>query len=451
MIRMPLFTRSLALAFGLLLSSNTVTAGGIQLFEESVSYLGNAFAGTAAGASDASTAFYNPAGLTRLIFPEIDGCLTGIDVDIRSTIDTATANSIIGLPFNLPPAPVMGYASAQAGSWGFIPALNFAIPFNRCIALGLSISSPFGLNTNYEGDTRAKYIATLSRLVMVDVGPSIAVRVARPLSLGVGVDIQYARLKANQKLPVGETLPPFPFGGPFPDGEFKNTTTDIGYGWNAGLLYEFTCATRVGLSYRSRVHHRPKGNASITVPPPLPSLEGNVFSEITFPDSVNFSFYHDFNPEWAALGSVNYTHWSLFDVVTLHYSGPIAEDIQAANLPLSWRDTYRYALAANYSPSCRWKLRTGIAFDKSPVRNAQTRTFRVPDSDRYWIGLGAQYKICDCLLVDAGYTHLFVKKARIDQTQIINLTNGEQLVETGTARIDASVNEVGVQLSWIFI
>jgi long-chain fatty acid transport protein len=41
-------------------------SAGFAIIEQSVSGLGNAFSGGAASAEDATTVFFNPAGLTRL-------------------------------------------------------------------------------------------------------------------------------------------------------------------------------------------------------------------------------------------------------------------------------------------------------------------------------------------------------------------------------------------------
>ncbi len=43
-----------------------VSAAGFALIEQSASGVGNAFAGGSASAEDASTIFYNPAGMTHL-------------------------------------------------------------------------------------------------------------------------------------------------------------------------------------------------------------------------------------------------------------------------------------------------------------------------------------------------------------------------------------------------
>ena len=47
-------------------SSSAVLASGIQITEKGTKGLGNAWAGGAAVAEDASTVYWNPAGMTRL-------------------------------------------------------------------------------------------------------------------------------------------------------------------------------------------------------------------------------------------------------------------------------------------------------------------------------------------------------------------------------------------------
>lgn len=435
--------------FFLLSGVSSAYAGGFQLFEENVSSLGNAYAGTAAVAQDASTAFYNPAGLTLLRSPEIDASATYIDLDINTHVKSAFSNSLVGLLADLPPFAVLGNNRANAGSRNIVPALNFAFPQCHRFAFGMSISSPYGLNTHYDGNSKVKYLATWSKVSTIDVGPSAAVQFTPQFSVGAGIDIQYIKANLYQKIPVGETLPILPLGGPYPDGEITNRAKDkSGWGWNAGALYQFNCCTRVGLDYRSRVHHHLDGNVDLTLPAPLHSADGFLSSSVTLPDTANLSIYSDINCHWALLGSVNWTHWSLLDQVVLNYSGPIIESLEKADLTLAFKDTYRVAVGANYAPTCSWKFRAGVAYDEAPVRNAHTRTFRLPDDTRYWGAVGVQYKISECLLIDAGYSHLFVKDTTAHQVKTTELTSGAELFTDVLANFNSSVNEVGLQLSW---
>ena len=55
-----------AASLAALVTAGIVQASGFALIEQNVSGLGNAYAGAAAVAEDASTIFFNPAGMTRL-------------------------------------------------------------------------------------------------------------------------------------------------------------------------------------------------------------------------------------------------------------------------------------------------------------------------------------------------------------------------------------------------
>ena len=55
----------------LALASGTASAAGFQLLEQNASGIGNAYAGSAAVAENASTIFFNPAGMTQLKDREI--------------------------------------------------------------------------------------------------------------------------------------------------------------------------------------------------------------------------------------------------------------------------------------------------------------------------------------------------------------------------------------------
>jgi long-chain fatty acid transport protein len=77
-----------------------------------------------------------------------------------------------------------------------------------------------------------------------------------------------------------------------------------------------------------------------------------------------------------------------------------------------WKDTWTIAVGADYYCNENWTFRVGTAFDQSPARNADNRSNRIPDSDRYWVSAGLSYS-ADNWQVDAGVAHLFMKKADI--------------------------------------
>src|SRR5438477_6260868 len=61
----------LAIAWAVVGTTSSASAAGFALIEQSGSGMGNAFAGAAASAEDASTIFYNPAGMSFLTGPQV--------------------------------------------------------------------------------------------------------------------------------------------------------------------------------------------------------------------------------------------------------------------------------------------------------------------------------------------------------------------------------------------
>ena len=65
----------------------------------------------------------------------------------------------------------------------------------------------------------------------------------------------------------------------------------------------------------------------------------------------------------------------------------------------------------------KWTLKAGLAFDETPVKNAQTRTVRLPDNDRTWVSFGGKMKLGQNSWLDFGYAHIFIKDADINHSK----------------------------------
>jgi long-chain fatty acid transport protein len=120
-----------AVAGALLMMADVAAASGFALLEQSGSGLGNAFAGGAASAEDASTIFYNPAGMSRLSGRQIT-----VDASMIST--SAKFAGTGALP---------GDMGGNAGSSFFVPNGYFVMEVNPQTRIGLGINAPFGLQT----------------------------------------------------------------------------------------------------------------------------------------------------------------------------------------------------------------------------------------------------------------------------------------------------------------
>ena len=66
-------------------SAGIASAAGFAVSEKSVKGLGSAFAGGAASAEDASTVYYNPAGMVRLPGIQVEAGLSAIAYSFEAT------------------------------------------------------------------------------------------------------------------------------------------------------------------------------------------------------------------------------------------------------------------------------------------------------------------------------------------------------------------------------
>ena len=154
------------------------------------------------------------------------------------------------------------------------------------------------------------------------------------------------------------------------------------------------------------------------------------------------SGYQRLNDRWELLGDISWTGWSSIPSLTVKNAAPINSETE---LNLKFKDSWRIAVGAQYQVNESWKLKGGVAWDQSPVQKTSHRPASLPDNDRYWLSIGAQYKPSENTTLDIGYTYLIVPKSKVDNTN-----NNEALYGRLSGKYKANAHIVGVQLSHRF-
>ncbi len=399
-------------------------ASGFQLFEVNGAGAGDFYAGGAASSNDASAAFFNPAALVTMKNTQIQ--LSG--VNIFSNVRFQGSSTSAGLA---PPATLNG--SAEGGGYNLVPSLEIASPFNNEISWGFSITTPFGLNTDYGTSSFLRYAATKSKVENIDVSPSIGFKVTDKFSVGLGLDAD--RLEADLNSVVGTPLAPL-------DTQSQNNASGWGYGWHAGLLYQFTSATRLGFEYRSKVTYNVNGTSKLIGPIAGGFLSNdNLAANITLPATSILSFEHQFNNAFTGEATVAYTQWNVFDNLVLQNVQSAGTTVNVT-IPQNFQNTWRVALGGMYQASDKWMLRGGVGYDQTPTV-AGSRNVRLPDGNRFAAAVGVHYQATKAVGLDVGWTHLFFQNGDVSNVQ----STGPLTVTTiGTAESYADV--VGAQLTW---
>ena len=405
-------SRRLAPALVLGLIAGNASAAGFQLLEQNASGLGNAYAGSAAAAEDASTIFFNPAGMTYLPRRQFSLGLNAV----RPSFEFSNSGSLNPAAFG--GGPASGGNGGDAGSWAYLPNAYLSWALSRDLYAGIGVGAPFGLKTEYDPAWIGRYQSIKFDIKTLNVNPSVAYRLSDAVSLGFGLDWQ--RFKAEylrQATPLSQV---------------KLTVEDDSWGWNAGALFQVSPATRLGLSYRSEVKQNLDGNLSGALNAPASAV-------VKLPDTFTLSVFHALGDRWELMGDLSRTGWSSIqnlDIVNKSTGATVD------TLTLKWRDTWRVAAGVSYKYDSAWKLKFGVAYDQSPVSDPQYRPVSLPDSDRLWLSLGARYRAGRDAALDVGYAYLYMRNAGINNNGGSQATKG--LVN---GSYSASGNILGIQYS----
>lgn len=453
------------------LAPTAARASGFALLEQNASGLGNAYAGTAAVAEDASTVFFNPAGMAYLPGTQF---VSGFDLIKPSAkfTDNGSRPSGSGLdPLSAALAPniqrPLGGNGGDAGSLAIVPNMYVVTDLMPRIKFGLGVNAPFGQKTNYDPAWEGRFQGITSSIKTLNVNPSLSWKVNDYLAVGVGANWQKLEAKFTQNVNYGANV----FGvlsGTFPisilgpltsplsailtaatvpagqsEGMVQVTGSGEAWGWNGGVILEPRPGTRVGLAYRSKMNYKVNGTVTFNNVPSVAAsaaANGNVNASVTLPDIATLSVVQQITDKWKVMADASYTHWGV--IGNLAFNRDNGQLLQST--PENFRNTWRFALGTTYQVTQDLALRTGIARDQTPINDTDI-TPRLPDNNRDWVAIGAQYKVTKNIVTDIGYAHLFIKDRSINQNAGSTFYNGQL---SGTYKLSADI--LAVQLTYKF-
>ena len=377
-------------AISVVFSSSAALAGGFALREQSAYYQGMSFAGNGTTGPSISSMFWNPATIT--------GAGEGFTFESHHTLVAPTAeitgaftpSAIGGGVLGLTPSTA---PSGDIGSEGYVPASYTAYKLTDQIFLGLSINAPYGLATKPHQNWAGQFYSRTSKVMSVNVTPTVGYKLNDMLSFAFGVQVQYFKVTLKSAIP---NVPGYPSA--ILQGD------DIGFGVTAGVTFKPFEGTELGLGFRSGVSQTLDGD--IQTPAGLTDINASLIT----PEMINFSAKQRVTDAFRVFGTVEWANWSRLKSprVTSQATGATVQ-----TLHFNYRDSWFFAVGGEYDVNEDLTMRAGIGYEISPITD-EIRSSRLPDTDRLWLSAGASYKVTDDLSFDLGYTYIHATDADIN-------------------------------------
>ena len=380
-----------------LTTASAASAGGLGVYEIGAPDQMFATAGRQALARDASTAYTNPAGMTRLK---------------QSTLQVGIQPIYGNVRFD-PGAGTTATGGDGGQIVGFVPTLGsfYVHSFTDRIKAGLALNAYLGGGLEYDNKWAGPFFAQDSILQGLAGTLSGAYRVNDWLSIGAGFVTLHTKVKLTTAL---ANLDP---GG---DARITAEDTAFGFGGKASVLFEMSPTTRLGMTYRSKIDVEMDDAVDLEdVGPLLQAVleaQGLVGSEVdldmTFPQSLHAGLYHDLGDTMSMMMSLGWEDWSDFSDLGVSLESDTATSL---TVDQNVRDTWHAALGFEYRPRERWRVGAGVAYDSSAM-NDKDRTAVLPLSRQWRFGTGFEHDLTDTWTLGFQYTLVDMGNAPLSQT-----------------------------------
>lgn len=439
-----------------LLSLPSVTlASSFQLLEQSPAHMGKAFAGTASDITDASTVYFNPAGMARL-----DGQHLTLGGNVVLT-EAEFANDGSNYVIQGNTVPVQG--SGTTDETGFIPNAYWVVPVSEQFTLGLGAGGPFGLSSDFGTEWPGRYDATFSELEVTNLNLTSAWAPNDQIAFGLGINHQMIDVTLQSQF--DSTLGANP--DPATDSRASIEGDDDDIVFDASVLWTPAPGSQLGLTWRQGGDFTLDGSAAFelnaacapgagspTGAPPAPTtgtlcagaltgLEGAVTAGAELPDTITLSGSQQLNDVWALHADIAQTRWSSIQTIAVD-NADNGENV--STLDLRYDDTLRLALGASAALTDTFTLRFGVAQDEAPQTDPEFVSPRIPDEDRTWLAVGTNFQVFESVTMDVSYAHLLVDDAQLERTEPTPLGGSYTL----DGSFDNSVNILAAQVNWQF-
>ena len=311
----------------------------------------------------------------------------------------------------------LGRATTSEDPWRLLPSLYAAMPLKPgVLTLGAAVTVPYGQSTRWDEYGPLRYKAPhYARMTVLDVTPSVGVRIADRLSVGAGLDLYRGDVKFQQAVPwaLASRNPVAP------DGVMTLEGDGTAVGGNLGATLKLTDSQRVAFTYKLPFDVDCEGSADLTgVPPGLPALASTDFSTtFRFPQIAAVGYSVRLTETVRVEANVEWLQHSRNDVLDLDVgaNNALLNSLGTNSMVQDWKDTWTFGVGADWEFAPNWQLRAGYLYMPTPVpQHALIPSAAERDQTVVSLGLGWRSSRHS---VDAALAQGFFRRRDVDGNQ----------------------------------
>jgi len=344
------------------LTAGTLAHGaGFGIYEWSPSAI--ATGGTLLGnPRDASAAWLNPAGMTKL---------DGTRLFLGGTYITRDSTVQIG-----------PYGTPMKRQSFLIPAFYATHALTDRASLGLATTTEYGMGTKFPTDWPGRWSNIETSILSVSISPTFAYAVLDNLSLGAGPRFMYFDFANERNVGV-----PLELSG-----------DSWGYGGVFSLLWDIVPDLSFGLVYRTGVKQEISGRARA----PIPALYGPGGGTLHLPAATTGGLNWQATEKLNLGVSATFTQWSSYDKLHIRINNAGDPDQK------SWKNVWRFGAGGTYALTDAFNVMAGYVYDMDPI-NAKHTDYMLPPGDRHILGTGFSYAFSDNWEFSLGYSFIYME------------------------------------------
>jgi long-chain fatty acid transport protein len=266
------------------------------------------------------------------------------------------------------------------------------------IAVGLSITTPYGYHTRWPDNWEGRSVVRESQLNTYFAQPTVAIRLNDNFSAGVG--FVYAFGKYSHSRALGQ------YDNPAAEARFSGTGS--GFGATAGLYGRAGDNLAFGISYRSGVKLAiNKGTVDYTGilerDAALYPASTSFKTDVNLPSTLSVGLSDHINKNLLLTFDFQLSGWSTLDSLNLDVAANGPAKAQRVLDGRRYEDALAFRIGAEYQASPALVLLAGLHYDETPVRDEYINPI-YPDANLLGVSAGISYQLSSRLGVEAGYS-----------------------------------------------